>query len=84
NDAFLCSHFLWCCARTDYQLKTLIDARVDLMEPRNLVIVSSVLTVGIGGMVVKIGTMAFAGVGRCALLAIVLNLLLPAKSSVQS
>ncbi|AHN28265.1 Uracil permease [Snodgrassella alvi wkB2] len=65
-------------------LKTLIDAKVDLMEPRNLVIVSSVLTVGIGGMVVKIGTMAFAGVGLCALLAIVLNLLLPAKSSVQS
>lgn len=65
-------------------LKTLIDAKVDLMEPRNLVIVSSVLTVGIGGMVVKIGTMAFAGVGLCALLAIVLNLLLPAKSSAQS
>ena len=65
-------------------LKTLIDAKVDLMEPRNLVIVSSVLTVGIGGMGVKIGTMAFAGVGLCALLAIVLNLLLPAKSSVQS
>nr|WP_100116730.1 uracil-xanthine permease family protein [Snodgrassella alvi] len=65
-------------------LKTLIDAKVDLMEPRNLVIVSSVLTVGIGGMVVKIGTMAFAGVGLCALLAIVLNLMLPAKSSVQS
>ena len=41
-------------------LKTLIDAKVDLMLPRNLVIVSSVLTVGIGGMVVKIGSMAFA------------------------
>ncbi|WP_371807129.1 uracil-xanthine permease family protein [Snodgrassella communis] len=65
-------------------LKTLIDARVDLMEPRNLVIVSSVLVVGVGGMVVKIGTMAFAGVGLCALLAIVLNLLLPSKSSSQT
>lgn len=58
-------------------LKTLIDAKVDLMLPRNLVIVSSVLTVGIGGMVVKIGSMAFAGVGLCALLAILLNLVLP-------
>ncbi|NUE66756.1 uracil-xanthine permease family protein [Snodgrassella sp. ESL0253] len=65
-------------------LKTLIDAKVDLMEPRNLVIVSSVLIVGVGGMVVKIGTMAFAGVGLCALLAIVLNLLLPVKSSSQA
>ena len=58
-------------------LKTLIDAKVDLMLPRNLVIVSSVLTMGIGGMVVKIGSMAFAGVGLCALLAILLNLVLP-------
>ncbi|WP_371688328.1 uracil-xanthine permease family protein [Snodgrassella alvi] len=65
-------------------LKTLIDAKVDLMQPRNLVIVSSVLIVGVGGMVVKIGTMAFAGVGLCALLAIVLNLLLPDGTSVQA
>ncbi|WP_369611726.1 uracil-xanthine permease family protein [Snodgrassella alvi] len=65
-------------------LKTLIDAKVDLMQPRNLVIVSSVLIVGVGGMVVKIGTMAFAGVGLCALLAIVLNLLLPAGTTVQA
>lgn len=58
-------------------LKTMIDAQVDLMRPKNLVIVSSVLTVGVGGMVVKFGSMAFAGVGLCALLAIVLNILLP-------
>lgn len=61
-------------------LKTLIDAKVDLMQPKNLVIVSSVLTVGIGGMVIKVGTMAFAGVGLCALLAIFLNLVLPSSS----
>lgn len=60
-------------------LKTLIDAKVDLMQPKNLVIVSSVLTVGVGGMVVKFGTLAFAGVGLCAILAIVLNLLLPLR-----
>ncbi|WP_066567057.1 uracil-xanthine permease family protein [Snodgrassella sp. CFCC 13594] len=61
-------------------LKTLIDAKVDLMVPKNLVIVSSVLTVGVGGMVVKFGTMAFAGVGLCALLAILLNLVLPNRN----
>lgn len=60
-------------------LKTLIDAKVDLMRPKNLVIVSSVLIVGVGGMVVKFGDMAFAGVGLCALLAIVLNVLLPER-----
>ena len=58
-------------------LKTLIDAKVDLMQPKNLVIVSSVLTTGVGGMVIKFGSMSFAGVGLCAILAIVLNGLLP-------
>ncbi|HFC8518086.1 uracil-xanthine permease family protein [Neisseria weaveri] len=58
-------------------LKTLIDAKVDLMQPKNLVIVSSVLTTGVGGMVIKFGSMSFAGVGLCAILAIVLNWLLP-------
>lgn len=60
-------------------LKTLIDAKVDLLVPKNLVIVSSVLTTGIGGMTLKLGSLAFAGVGLCALLAIVLNLVLPER-----
>ena len=58
-------------------IKTLVDAKVDLMQPKNLVIVSSVLTTGIGGMVIHIGTLSFAGVGLCAILAIALNWLLP-------
>ena len=62
-------------------LKTLIDAKVDLMHPKNLVIASSVLTVGVGGMVVKFGSMAFAGVGLCALLAIFLNMVLPGEKA---
>lgn len=65
-------------------LKTLIDAQVDLMQPRNLVIVSSILTVGVGGMIIQIGSMAFAGVGLCALLAIILNLILPNQTHSQS
>lgn len=62
-------------------LKTLIDAQVDLMKPKNLVIVSSVLTTGVGGMVFKFGSLSFAGVGLCALLAIVLNMLLPDRAA---
>ncbi|WP_416190728.1 uracil-xanthine permease family protein [Neisseria sp. CCUG12390] len=58
-------------------LKTLIDAKVDLMQPKNLVIVSSVLTTGVGGMIIKFGTLSFAGVGLCAILAILLNWILP-------
>ncbi|GGY27247.1 uracil-xanthine permease family protein [Paludibacterium paludis] len=62
-------------------LKTLIEARVDLMEPRNLVIISVVLTAGIGGLEVKIGSFGLAGVGLCSILAIVLNLILPRAAS---
>ena len=62
-------------------LKTLIDAKVDLMKPKNLVIVSSVLTAGVGGMLVKLGSFSFAGVGLCAVLAIALNLLLPDETT---
>ncbi|OSI17633.1 uracil-xanthine permease family protein [Neisseria dumasiana] len=64
-------------------LKTLIDAQVDLMRPKNLVIVSSVLTTGVGGMVIKFGTVSFAGVGLCAILAIVLNWLIPDEKPVE-
>lgn len=60
-------------------LKTLIDAKVDLMRPKNLVIISSTLTVGLGGMVIKIGDVTLAGVGLCALLAMILNAVLPDK-----
>lgn len=66
-------------------LKTLVDAQVDLMRPKNLVIVSSVLTVGVGGMIIELGSdhfkMAFAGVGLCALLAIFLNAVLPDREN---
>lgn len=61
-------------------LKTLIDAKVDLMKPKNLVIISTVLTVGIGEMTIKIGSLTFAGVGSCALLAIILSFCLPGKT----
>ncbi|MGF6148489.1 Uracil transporter [Kingella potus] len=64
-------------------LKTLIDAQVDLMKPKNLVIASSVLTTGVGGMVFKVGSVSFAGVGLCAVLAIVLNLVLPDRDAPQ-
>ena len=62
-------------------IKTLIDSKVDLMQPKNLVIVSSVLTTGIGGMIIKVGTLSFAGVGLCAVLAIILNCVLPNTKS---
>jgi len=62
-------------------LKTLIEAKVDLMEPRNLVIISVVLTAGIGGLTLKLGGLELAGVGLCSILAMLLNLILPSSSA---
>ena len=40
-------------------IKTLIDSKVNLSETRNQVIVSVVLTVGIGGAIIKYGNFPF-------------------------
>ena len=58
-------------------LKTQIEAKTDLMAPKNLVIVSVVLTAGIGALELKLGSFTLVGVGLCSILAIVLNWILP-------
>ena len=58
-------------------LKTLIAAKVDMDQPRNLVIVATVLVFGIGGLALKFGSFALQGVSLCGVIAIALNLLLP-------
>ncbi|MDI3514907.1 MAG: uracil permease [Rhodocyclaceae bacterium] len=58
-------------------LNTLIKARVDLEEPRNLVIVSSVLVMGIGGLALNFDGLTLQGVSLCAVVAVLLNLILP-------
>jgi len=58
-------------------LKTLMDARTDLMNPRNLCIVSVTLVTGIGGLGVSIGGFSLQGISLCGVLAVLLNLILP-------
>lgn len=58
-------------------LNTLVKARVDMSEQRNLVIVSTTLVFGIGGMAIGNGDLNLQGVSLCGLVAIVLNLVLP-------
>jgi uracil permease len=58
-------------------LNTLIHARVNMHQPRNLIIVSLVLVFGIGGLSVTIGGQHLHGVSLCGIAAILLNLLLP-------
>ena len=58
-------------------IKTLIDSKANLGETRNQVIVSVVLTVGIGGAVIQYGNFSLAGIGLAATVGIILNLILP-------
>ena len=64
-------------------LKTILDARVDLMNPRNLCIVSVTLVTGIGGLSINIGGFALQGISLCGVLAVVLNLILPRPAEEQ-
>jgi len=54
-------------------LNILVKARVDMSQQRNLVIVSTTLVFGIGGMTLG----SLEGLSLCGLVAIVLNLVLP-------
>ncbi|SHF68431.1 uracil permease [Mariniphaga anaerophila] len=58
-------------------IRSLVDSKINMGETRNQVIVSVVLTVGIGGAIIEYGTFSLAGIGLAALVGILLNLLLP-------
>ena len=66
-------------------MSTLIKGKVDVTEPRNLCIISVVMTFGIGNMFVNVGdVVSLKGISLCAIVAIVLNLILPkAKNEVE-
>lgn len=61
-------------------IKTLIDSKTDMTEIRNQVVVSIVLTIGIGGAVISWGNFSLAGIGLAAVVGILLNLVLPGKA----
>jgi uracil permease len=58
-------------------IKSLVESKTNMGETRNQVIVSIILTVGIGGAVISYGTFSLAGIGLAALTGIILNLILP-------
>jgi|SRR5690554_5789057 len=62
-------------------LKTLIAARVSMDEPRNLVIVSSILVFGVGGLALNMDGFTLQGVGLCGLLAVLFNIVLPERKA---
>ena len=62
-------------------MNILVKAQVDLAEQRNLVIVSTTLVFGIGGMAVGNGDWSLQGVSLCGLVAIGMNLVLPKSAA---
>ena len=58
-------------------LRTLVDNKVDFGSTRNLIIASSMLVIGLGGAVLDLGFVAFAGTALAAIVGVTLNLVLP-------
>lgn len=58
-------------------IQNLIQSKANLNETRNTIIIGVTLTAGIGGAVVYFGTFSISGIGLSALIAVLLNLILP-------
>ena len=61
-------------------VNTLVKNKVDLGNTRNLVIASLILTTGIGGAEMSIGSITIGGIGLAALVGVILNLIIPNKA----
>ena len=61
-------------------IKTLIHSKTNLDNTRNMVIISVILTVGIGGAAIQFGNFSMAGIGLASIVGVILNLLLPDRS----
>ena len=58
-------------------INTLIKNKVDIGDTRNLIIVSLILILGIGGAEMAFGSITISGIGLAALVGVILNLILP-------
>jgi uracil permease len=62
-------------------LSSLMSARDDLTKPRNLIIISMILVLGIGGAEIPIGNFALGGIGLAGVVGVLLNLVLPREKA---
>lgn len=58
-------------------IRTVVENQVDLKLSRNLIIASVILVLGLGGAILKIWKLEFAGMALAALVGIILNQVLP-------
>ena len=61
-------------------VKVLIRDKTDLGKIRNLIIVSTMLVIGLGGAVLNIGSFGMSGMALAAVIGIILNLVLPQEA----
>ena len=57
--------------------------KVDMNDTRNVIIISVMLTMGLGGAVLSSGSFAISGIGLAAVVGVVLNLVLPKTKNVE-
>lgn len=57
-------------------LKTIMREKTDLDDNKNLIVVAVILTVGIGGLAINVGSFSLSGVALSMILGVTLNLLL--------
>jgi uracil permease len=62
-------------------IRTLVNARVDFSKPKNLLVASLILTIGIGGASLKIGLIELKGISLAAIIGIIANLIMPDKQN---
>ena len=65
-------------------INTIVKNKVDMGNTRNLVIVSLILILGIGGAELTFGTFTIGGIGLSALVGVILNLIIPEKKNLQN
>ena len=63
-------------------INNMIHNKTDMSNTRNLIIVSLILTTGIGGAVLTVGNISMTGIGLSALIGVVLNLIIPQTKEV--
>ena len=62
-------------------INALVKNKIDMGDTRNLVIVSLILTTGIGGAEMTFGNITIGGIGLAALVGVILNLIIPKKKA---
>lgn len=58
-------------------VQNLMQNKVDMNQTRNVIIISVMLTMGLGGAVLSSGSFAISGIGLSAVVGVILNLVLP-------